>query len=127
METEEVVQVLSALAQETRLEVFRTLVVAGPPGVAAGEIARQLKIPSPTLSFHLKAMLHADLVQSKRAGRSLLYSANFEVLERCLRYLTENCCQGSLLESADSESADESADSESPDSGISMGSATNSS
>ena len=116
METDEVVQVLGALAQETRLDVFRALARAGPPGVAAGEIARQLKIPSPTLSFHLKAMLHADLVQSKRAGRSLLYSANFEVLEQCLRYLTENCCQGSVLESPDSES---------PDSGISTGSATN--
>ena len=59
--TEEVVQVLGALAQETRLDAFRALVQAGPQGLAAGEIARQLEIPPPTLSFHLKAMLHADM------------------------------------------------------------------
>ena len=86
---------LGALAQETRLDAFRTLVQAGPEGIAAGEIARALDIPPPTLSFHLKAMLHADLVSARRVGRSLLYSANFPVLDRVLRYLTENCCQGS--------------------------------
>jgi DNA-binding transcriptional ArsR family regulator len=111
-DTQEVVQVLGALAQETRLDAFRVLVQAGPGGVAAGEIARQLGIPPPTLSFHLKAMLHADLVESRREGRSLFYSANFEVLNRVLRYLTENCCQGVLCDSTDL--ADDSAGSADP-------------
>jgi ArsR family transcriptional regulator len=104
----EVVQVLGALAQETRLDAFRALVQAGPTGVAAGEIARRLGIPPPTLSFHLKAMLHAGLVESRREGRSLIYRANFEVLNRVLRYLTENCCQGAPCDLA--ELATESAD-----------------
>ena len=112
-DTEEVVQVLGALAQETRLDAFRVLVQAGPGGVAAGEIARQLGIPPPTLSFHLKAMLHAELVESRREGRSLFYSANFEVLNRVLRYLTENCCQGVPCDSA--ELADDSADRADPE------------
>ena len=102
IESAEVVQVLSALAQETRLEAYRSLVRAGPEGVAAGEIARQLDIPAPTLSFHLKAMLHAGLVQSRRDGRCLLYSTDFEVLTRVLGYLTENCCQGSARGSENS-------------------------
>jgi ArsR family transcriptional regulator len=102
IETDEVVQVLSALAQATRLDAYRALVRAGPQGVAAGEIARQLDIPPPTLSFHLKAMLHAGLVRSRRTGRSLLYSANFEVLNRVLGYLTENCCEGSACGSENS-------------------------
>ncbi len=102
METSEVVRVLGALAQESRLDAFRALVRAGPAGLAAGEIARQLDIPPPTLSFHLKAMLHADLVRARRAGRSLLYAANFDVLNRVLHYLTENCCQGAPGDVSDS-------------------------
>lgn len=98
----EVVRVLGALAQESRLDAFRALVRAGPAGLAAGEIARQLEIPPPTLSFHLRAMLHAGLVRSRRDGRSLLYAANFDVLARVLRYLTENCCQGAVEDFSDS-------------------------
>lgn len=107
MESSEVVRVLGALAQESRLDTFRALVRAGPDGLAAGEIARQLEIPPPTLSFHLKAMQHADLVTSRRAGRSLLYTANFDVLSRVLGYLMENCCEGSaggISDCADSKS-----------------------
>ena len=102
MGASEAVRVLGALAQESCLDAFRALVRAGPAGLAAGEIARQLEIPPPTLSFHLKAMLHADLVRSRREGRTLLYAANFEVLNRVLRYLTEDCCQGALDDFSDS-------------------------
>lgn len=92
METKEVVTVLGALAQETRLDVFRLLVQAGPGGLAAGEVADQLGVPAPTLSFHLKALLHADLVTSRRDGRSLVYAPNFPALNQVLGFLTENCC-----------------------------------
>ena len=94
METKEVVTVLGALAQETRLDVFRLLVEAGPEGLAAGEIADQLGVPAPTLSFHLKALLHAGLVTSRREGRSLVYAPDFPVLNQVLGFLTENCCRG---------------------------------
>ena len=70
MESGEIVSVLGALAQETRLEVFRQLVQAGPGGLSAGEIAKRLEIPAPTLSFHLRSLLHARLVSSERDGRS---------------------------------------------------------
>jgi ArsR family transcriptional regulator len=92
METETAVQVLAALAQDTRLEALRVLVAAGPSGMAAGELAKHLDIPSPTLSFHLKAMRHAELIACQRTGRSLLYSANFETLQSIVGYLTSNCC-----------------------------------
>lgn len=92
MESKEVVPILSALAQETRLDVFRLLVRAGPKGLPAGEIARRLELAAPTLSFHLRAMLHAGLVNSERSGRSLLYAANFEGLNQVVAFLAENCC-----------------------------------
>ncbi len=95
METPEVVEVLGALAQETRLEALRLLVEAGPEGLAAGEIARRLDVPPPTLSFHLRAMLHAGLVTSEREGRSLIYAADFATLNGVVAFLTENCCAGS--------------------------------
>lgn len=92
METSDVVLVLGALAQETRLDALRLLVEAGPEGLAAGEIARQLDVPPPTLSFHLRAMLHAGLVTAEREGRSLLYAADFDTLNRVVGFLTRNCC-----------------------------------
>jgi DNA-binding transcriptional ArsR family regulator len=92
MKTEEVVQTLGALAQETRLDALRLLVQTGPEGLPAGEIARRLEVPPPTLSFHLRAMLHAGLVTSRRCGRSLVYAANFEGLRGVIAFLTENCC-----------------------------------
>jgi ArsR family transcriptional regulator len=95
MESEEVVPILAALAQETRLDVFRLLVEAGPRGLPAGEIARRLDIAAPTLSFHLRAMLHAGLVTSERSGRSLFYAASFDRLTEVVAFLTENCCAGS--------------------------------
>ncbi len=92
MESKQVVRALAALAQETRLEVLRLLVQTGPEGQPAGEIARRLDVPAPTLSFHLRAMLHAGLVTSRRSGRSLIYAANFDALGRVVGYLNENCC-----------------------------------
>lgn len=94
METKEAVEVLSALSQETRLDALRLLVRAGSAGLPAGEIARRLDVPPPTLSFHLRALLHADLVGAARQGRSLLYAANFEKLGAVVRFLTEKCCTG---------------------------------
>ena len=88
------VRSLGALAQETRLGAFRRLVRAGPDGLAAGELARFLDVPSPTLSFHLKQLLDADLVTVERQGRMKIYAANFRSMERLLQYLTENCCSG---------------------------------
>jgi len=95
MESKDVVPVLGALAQETRLDALRLLVEAGPEGCAAGEIARRLDVPAPTLSFHLRALLHAGLVTSERDGRSLVYAADFDVLGQVVAFLTENCCAAS--------------------------------
>ncbi len=88
------VAALGALAQETRLEVFRLLVQKGPDGLAAGEIGDRLGLPSPTLSFHLNQLRFAGLVTSRRASRSIIYSANFKAMTGLLAYLTENCCGG---------------------------------
>lgn len=84
---------LASLAQETRLEVFRCLVRAGHAGAAAGQIASELDVPPPTLSFHLKELRHAGVVDSERQGRSIIYRANFPAVRALVRYLTENCCQ----------------------------------
>jgi len=93
METKQAVGALSAMAQETRLEALRLLVQAGPEGLAAGEIARRLDVPAPTLSFHLRALLHAGLVGSSRDGRSLFYAADYARLRALVAFLSENCCQ----------------------------------
>lgn len=85
---------LSALAQETRLDIFRTLVQKGPEGMAAGDIADKLGQPAPTLSFHLNQLRFAGLVSSHRVSRSIIYSANFKAMSDLLAYLTENCCGG---------------------------------
>jgi ArsR family transcriptional regulator, arsenate/arsenite/antimonite-responsive transcriptional repressor len=85
---------LGALAQETRLDIFRLLVQKGPEGLPAGEIGERLGQPSPTLSFHLNQLRFAGLVSSRRASRSIIYSANFKAMNDLLAYLTENCCGG---------------------------------
>ena len=87
------ISALGALAQETRLDVFRALVLAGPEGLSPGAIASALDIPSATLSFHLKELKNARLARSERQGRSLLYRADFSAMGEVLGYLTENCCQ----------------------------------
>ncbi|MDR3505097.1 MAG: metalloregulator ArsR/SmtB family transcription factor [Acidocella sp.] len=94
MEKHDAIAALAALAQETRLDIFRLLVQAGPEGVPAGQLGEQLGLPSATLSFHLKELRHAGLITFQREGRSLIYSAEFANMNALLAYLTENCCQG---------------------------------
>jgi len=88
------VTALGALAQETRLRIFRLLVEAGPSGIAAGAISEALDVAPPTLSFHLAQMKHAGLVESRRDSRSLIYAADFARMNALVGYLTENCCRG---------------------------------
>jgi DNA-binding transcriptional ArsR family regulator len=94
MDSPRAIKRLSALAQDSRLAVFRLLVKAGPEGVAAGEIARQLKITANTLSTHLGILANADLVTSRREGRSIIYAADYDSMSDLLLYLMEDCCQG---------------------------------
>ncbi|MCX5564276.1 ArsR/SmtB family transcription factor [Alcaligenes phenolicus] len=94
MESKDVVQVLSALAQESRLTVYRLLVQAGPAGLPAGRIAELTSIPPSSLSFHLKELSHAGLLTSRQESRFVIYSANFAVMNAILGYLAENCCEG---------------------------------
>lgn len=92
MNSNSAVDTLGALAQESRLAVFRLLVKRGPEGYAAGEIGERLKIPGPTLSFHLKTLSQAGLVIARKESRFLYYSANFERMNELVGFLTENCC-----------------------------------
>jgi|SRR6185295_13445368 ArsR family transcriptional regulator len=94
METKDAVKALAALAQETRLSIFRLLVQAGPQGVAAGRIGESLDVPAATLSFHLKELSHAGLVSSRQEGRFIYYSTDFERMAGLMTFLTQNCCQG---------------------------------
>jgi DNA-binding transcriptional ArsR family regulator len=95
MEISVAVNSLWALAQETRLRVFRALVARGPGGMSAGRIAQRLELPGPTLSFHLAQLKRAGLVVVRREGRSLIYSADFGAMRGLVDYLTENCCRES--------------------------------
>lgn len=92
MEESDVIAALSALAQDSRLRVFRLLVTAGPSGLPAGQIAEELGITPNTLSFHLSLLKHAGLVTARRKGRSLIYSADYGRAKAVIAYLTENCC-----------------------------------
>ena len=94
METKEIVGALSALAQETRLAIFRLLVETGPQGLAVGTIAETLALANATLSFHLKELTSAGLTNAAPNGRSIIYSANFATMNGLVEYLTENCCAG---------------------------------
>ena len=96
MEKQDALAALAALAQETRLDVFRTLVAAGADGMAAGAIADALDVPPATLSFHLKELKSAGVVECRRDGRSLIYGPNFAAMSGLLRFLTENCCDATL-------------------------------
>lgn len=92
MKSTEAIIALAALAQETRLDVFRLLVQQGERGLAAGEIAASLGVLPATLTFHLKELSHAGLVRSRQDGRFIFYAADFAAMNRLLAYLTENCC-----------------------------------
>lgn len=92
MESKDVVDALSALAHEGRLQIFRLLVTAGPAGLTVGEVAKKLKMPGATLSFHLTQLKHAGLVLARRDGRQLIQTADFECMKDLIGYLSENCC-----------------------------------
>lgn len=94
MELRTAVIALAALAQETRLAVFRLLVEAGPDGVAAGRIGEELEVPGATLSFHLKELARARLVSSRHEKQFIYYAVDFERMAELMTYLTQNCCQG---------------------------------
>jgi DNA-binding transcriptional ArsR family regulator len=94
MESKSAVAALSALAQGSRLEVYRLLVQSGSEGVAASEIAERLETPANTMSFHLKTLSHAGLIQARQDGRFIYYSTNYEQMNALLGFLTENCCGG---------------------------------
>ena len=94
MKTAAAIKGLAALAQESRLRVFRLLVQHGPEGVAAGTIAERLDITGATLSFHLKELARAGLVTPRPDGRFIYYAANYAAMNDLVGYLTENCCQG---------------------------------
>lgn len=94
MESKSAVQALAALAQDSRLAVYRLLVEAGPEGLPATAIAGRLGIPGNTLSFHLKTLSQADLVAARPEGRFIYYSANFARMNALVAFLTDNCCGG---------------------------------
>jgi DNA-binding transcriptional ArsR family regulator len=92
MEINDAVKTLGALAQQTRLAIFRTLVQAGPSGLSVSEIGTSASAAPATLSFHLKELAHAGLIQSRQAGRFIFYSANYQRMSELLDHLTESCC-----------------------------------
>ena len=94
MEKIDAVAALAALAQDNRLAVFRLLVAAGPEGMPAGEVAKRLGLPPNTLTFHFDRLRMAGLVSVRREGRSMIYAAQFDTLNRLLGYLTDQCCGG---------------------------------
>lgn len=100
MKIELAVEELAALAQESRLSIFRLLVQVGKEGIAAGVLGERLGIPPATLSFHLKTLTHAKLIRSRTEGRFVIYSANFTEMNKLIGYLTEHCCAGDATQCA---------------------------
>lgn len=94
METEKIIPALEALAQEHRLAAFRALVQTGPGGLTPTQLSEMLKLPAPTLSFHLAQLRHAGLITVERRGRSLIYAADYDAMRGVVDFLTENCCAG---------------------------------
>ena len=94
METTTALSALAALAQESRLAIFRLLVTLGPAGMAASKIAEELAVPSSSLSFHLKELTHAGLIKPRQDGRYVIYAANFDTMNTLIAFLSENCCGG---------------------------------
>ena len=101
MDSNLVVRALGALAHESRLAIFRLLMVAGTDGMAAGEIAQQLGLSPSSLSFHLKDLSHAELVKPRQDGRFVIYTANFDAMSELIAFLTENCCAGAACAASD--------------------------
>jgi DNA-binding transcriptional ArsR family regulator len=95
METKTAVTALSALAHQGRLSAFRTLIQAGQEGISAGELARRLEVPPNSLSANLTILSHAGLIASRRDGRSVIYSAQYDSMAAVLEFLMEDCCAGS--------------------------------
>jgi ArsR family transcriptional regulator len=100
METKNALAALTAVAQESRLAVFRLLVQSGPAGMAASKIAEHLGIAPSSLSFHLKELSHADLVTQRQDGRFVIYAANFTTMNALIAFLSENCCTGNVCNPA---------------------------
>ena len=98
METSNAVAALAALAQDSRLAIFRLLVQAGPAGMAAGKISETAGIPPSSLSFHLKELTHAGMVTSRQEGRFVIYEPNLLTITALVAFLTENCCGGQSCE-----------------------------
>jgi ArsR family transcriptional regulator, arsenate/arsenite/antimonite-responsive transcriptional repressor len=98
MEDKDVIKALAALAQPNRLQIFRSLVVKGSQGLTPALLAEELGMPANTLSFHLKELMHADLISQERSGRNLIYRAQFDRMNAVLSFLTQNCCQGDACE-----------------------------
>jgi ArsR family transcriptional regulator len=94
MEIRSAVTALAALAQETRLSIFRLLIEAGPKGISAGRIGERLEVPAATLSFHLKELARAGLVSSRQERQFIYYAVDFERMAELMTFLTQNCCQG---------------------------------
>ena len=100
METQNALTALSSLGHENRLAIFRLLVERGPEGMAAGAIAEKLELANATLSFHLKELTHARLVNARQDGRFIYYSANYQTMNGLVDYLTANCCRGTTCDIA---------------------------
>lgn len=94
MNTAQAADKLAALAQETRLAIFRLLVEAGPQGMNAGAIAAALDIPAATLSFHVAQLARAALGEARQEGRFVFYAAGYAAMDELIAFLTDNCCQG---------------------------------
>ena len=98
MEDKHVINALAALAQASRLRIFRALVVKGGDGLTPAMLAEMMDMPANTLSFHLKELMHADLISQERSGRNLIYRAQYDRMNAVLAYLSQNCCQGQTCE-----------------------------
>ena len=92
MKAKDAITTLSALASEARLAVYRLLVKRGPEGYTPSELVARLDLPAPTLSFHLRGLMQAGLIASRREGRNLYYSPNFDRMNGLVAFLSENCC-----------------------------------
>lgn len=94
MQTQQALAALGALAQESRLAIFRHLVALGPTGMAASKIGEELSIPPSSLSFHLKELTQAGLIKPRQESRFIIYAANYAQMDALIGFLNENCCSG---------------------------------